>query len=202
MSYTNLENKIKEFYLVTNEFCKLLENTATFTKLDFLSSTQKLLNLLYLKASLIEKPKVIEEGEAEKFVQESDWVFIKDLVSSKLALSDKYIDLTMPENYDPENIEAITLSECFADIYQDIRDFSTNYEIGNSTGILVSLFECLENFEKFWGIRVLATLVSIHNLIYGGEVINDELIEDNKKVEHKKEETDTNNWIINQRFRN
>jgi hypothetical protein len=201
MSYTNLENKIKEFYLVTNEFCKLLENTASFTKLDFLSSTQKLLNLLYLKASLIEKPKVIEEGEAEKFVQESDWVFIKDLVSSKLALSDKYIDLTMPENYDPENIEAITISECFADIYQDIRDFSTNYEIGNSTGILVSLFECLENFEKFWGIRALAALVAIHNLIYGGEVIDDELIEDNNQVEHRKEETDTNNWI-NQRFEN
>jgi len=202
MSPKNIEINIKEFYLVASEFCKLLENTVSLNKISFLSNSQKLLNLIYLKASLIEKPKDIEEGEAEKFVQESDWVFIKDLVSSKLALSDKYIELSLPENLDPDNFESITISECFADIYQDLRDFATNYEIGNSEVILASISECIENFEKFWGIRALSVLVSIHNLIYGGEVFDDELIDNNDTDNSNTNSIDTSNWLINQKFNN
>jgi hypothetical protein len=196
----SIENKINEFYLVSSEYCKLLENIESVTKLNFLSNSQKLLNLVYLKASLIERPNSIFEGETEKFVKESDWIFIKDKVSTKLALSDKYIELTIPENIDPENFESVTISECFADIYQDLRDFITNVEIGNKEVILASLFECIDNFEEFWGIRALSILISIHNLIYGGEIADDELIDDNKNS--KADSGDTNNWLINQRFKN
>jgi hypothetical protein len=201
MSNKSFESQIKEFYLVASEFCKLLENIQTFTKFDFLSNTQKLLNLLYLKASLVLKPKGNDEGEAEKFVEELDWMFIKDQVGSKLGLSDKYIELPLPENIVPDNIETISLSECFADIYQDLRDFSTNYEIGNDEAITASISECLDNFEKFWGIRALAILISIHHFIYGDEVANDNLIENNDDLS-KNDSLDTSNWPINQRFKN
>jgi hypothetical protein len=201
MLQKNNENNIKEFYLVTSEFCKLLENIVAIPKQYFLSNTQKLLNLTYLKASLLEKPLYNEEDESEKFVQESDWLFIKDQVSLKLGLSDKYIELMLAENYDPENIEAVTLSECIADIYQDLRDFSTNFEIGNKEAISASLYECLDNFEKFWGIRVLAVLTSLHNLIYGGELLDDESIENNNDNSNS-DNINTSNWPINQRFNN
>jgi hypothetical protein len=195
------ENKINEFYLVTSEFCKLLENISSLSKLNFLSSTQKILTLTYLKASLLERPIIKEEGESEKFVQESDWIFIKDQVSAKLALSDKYVTINLLENIDPDKTEEILLSECFADIYQDLRDFSTNFELGNNNATLVSLSECLDNFEKFWGIRVLSILNSIHNMIYGDAEIEDEIIE-NTDENIETNNLDTSNWLINKRFNN
>jgi hypothetical protein len=197
----NFENKLKEFYLATSEFCKLLENISSVSKKDFLLNSQKLLSLIYLKASLIEKPGDFEEGEAEKFIQESDWNYIKEQVSLKLALSDNFIELTMPENYIPENIESISLSECYADIYQDLRDFSTSFEIGNQDAIIVSVYECIDNFEKFWGIRALEVLVSIHNQIYGEEIIDDEFT-DNQDNAEKSNSIDTSNWLINKKFDN
>ena len=201
MKDQNFKNKIHEFYLVTNEFCKLLENSGEISKSVFLSSSQKILNLLYLKASLLSQPAEIEEGEAEKFVQESDWIFIKEQTSAKLGLSDKFIELTMPENYDPENFETITISECFADIYQDLRNFSTNFEIGNEDAILASIYECLDNFEKFWGIRALSVLVALHNLIYGGELSEDENIDKNENDIETNEMKNVNK-LLDQRFNN
>ena len=136
----NFQEIISEFHLVANEYCKLLENVSSFSKRRFISDAQKILNLLYLKASLIEKPEYQDDDiETEKFVTENDWLFIKDLVSSKLASNDTYIDLVLPENIDPENYEAITLSECFADIYQDAKDFSSSMELGNDESIRISL---------------------------------------------------------------
>jgi hypothetical protein len=200
--HTNIfENKLKEFYLVANEFCKLLENTASLSKHDFISNTQKILTLTYLKASLLEKPVGIEDGEAEKFVRELDWQYIKEQVGAKLALSDKYVILNLLEDVDPENTEEVLLSECFADIYQDLKDFSTNFEIGNNAATIISLLACLDSFEKYWGIRALSILSSIHNLIYGDIELDDEII-DNKSENIDTNNLNTSNWLINKRFNN
>ena len=195
------EETINEFYLVTYEYCRLVENISSLSKRSFLSNVQKILNLVYLKACLIERPDLNVEEEPEKFVSESDWLFIKEQLSLKLSSSDKFIDLVLPENSDPENYEAISLSECFADIYQDLKDFSTAVEIGNEDAIQCSLYECIENFEKFWGIRALSALISIHNLIYGEDLSDDETSA-TAVDESDINPIDTSNWIINKRFNN
>lgn len=199
----NFQEIISEFHLVANEYSKLLENVSSFSKRRFISDAQKILNLLYLKASLIEKPEYQDDDiETEKFVTENDWLFIKDLVSSKLASNDKYIDLVLPENIDPENYEAIPLSECFADIYQDLKDFTINVELGNDDVIRISSIECLDNFEKFWGIRALSVLIAIHNLLYGEDLNEDEDLNSPEDNDSGTDSVDTSNWLINKRFNN
>jgi hypothetical protein len=200
MSGKTFENALNELYLASSEYCKLLENLSATSKADFLSGAQKLLNLVYLKAGLMKKPEQVDEGEAEKFVLEDDWEYIKDQASSKLGLSDKFIELTLPENEDPDNFESLTLAECFADVYQDLRNFATSFEIGNEESMRASLFDYLENFEKFWGIRALAIMSTIHNLIYGGDLSKDEFDDENENIDKKS--IDTSNWLINKRFNN
>ncbi|NJO91859.1 MAG: DUF5063 domain-containing protein [Chloroflexia bacterium] len=109
---------------------------------------KKILSLVYLRASLIEKPGGTFEGEVEKFVQEEDWIYIKNNVSDLMAGADRFIDVVLPEEMDPENHEEVRLSEGFADIYQDLKDFVTSYEIGNEEGLLASLSECIFNYEN------------------------------------------------------
>ena len=192
---------IQEFYLAASQFCKLLEEVSAFPKRVFLSNVQKILSLIYLKASLMMKPDESDSGEPEKFVQENDWIFIKDQISTKLALSDKFIEIPLPEGTDPENFETITLSESLADIYQDLKDFSTNFEIGNDEATLISLYVCLDNFEKFWGIRALVCLTAIHHFLYNEETFEDET-DDAQDKQTNPFSIDTSNWLINKRFDN
>jgi len=190
-------NSIEEFYLTAVEFCKLVEYTTDANKLDFISKTQKILSFVYLKASLLVKPEEVLEGEVEKFVQEEDWIYVKNNVASVIGNSDRFIDVVLPEELDPENHENVRLSDSYADIYQDLKDFVTSYEIGNTEGIQAALYDCLLNFEKFWGQRLLAVLSYLHNYIY-----NIELYEEDEPdhIKTNQQGTDTTNWLINQRF--
>ncbi len=192
-------NPIEEFYLAASGYCRLTEGAQENNKIDFLSKSQKILTLIYLKSSLLDKSEEAQEGEVEKFVQEEDWAYIQNAVASRIGTSDRFIEVLLPENGDPNNIESENFSDCFADIYQDLKDFVLTYEFGNPDAIKVSLSDCMINFDKIWGPKLLAVLVNIHSIINGTTIIDeeDELMDENNDSEHK---SSTSNWLINQRF--
>ncbi len=199
MNKTNqTNNPIEEFYLASREYCRFTETTQQKTKLEFLSGSQKILSLIYLKASLLERFDEMLDEEVEKFVQEDDWTYIQNAVSSKIGSSEKYIEVILPDNQEPDNIETLGLSDCFADIYQDLKDFVLNYEIDNPDSVSAGLSNCLFAFDKYWGPKLLAILVNIHTIIYSNEAVIDEkmLYID----ELTKGKANTNDWLINKRF--
>ena len=111
--------------------------------------------------------------------------------------SDRFIGVVLPEELDPENYEDIRLSDGFADIYQDLKDFVNSYEIGNDNALTAALYECVTNYEKFWGQRLLAILCYLHNFLYHSELYE----EDEYRPTSPNEQEDNNtNWPINQRF--
>ncbi len=192
-------NPINEFYLSAREYCRLVENTEEITKLDFLSKTQKILTLIYLKASMLGRPDETQEEEVEKFVQEEDWSLIQIAVANKIGKSDRFIEVILPENGDPNNLESESLSDCLADVYQDLKDFVSIYEFEVPDALLASLYVCISNFEKIWGPRLLAILINIHSIINGTETIEDENLAANENYDSMNK-SDTSNWLINQRF--
>jgi len=167
--------QVIEFVTVANLFCNFLENAHTEKRKIFIEKSQKILSILYLKSIVLKSPKIIEEGYAEKFVTQDDYDFLKDKVSEKLGSFDLFCDLYPPSN----TIEAtsISMSECYADIYQDLKDFTLLYQLGVVDSVNEGLWECVQNFEQIWGPRVLVLLKEIHNLLFSGE---DLTIEDNK----------------------
>jgi hypothetical protein len=192
-------NQIDEFYLAAREFCRLAENTAENNKIDFLSNSQKILTLTYLKANLLNNPDGTGEGEAEKFVQEEDWSYIQNAVAAKIGSSDRFIEIIIPDNSEPNNVESESLSDCYADVYQDLKDFVVNYEFGNPDALLAALVDCILNFEKFWGPRLLAILVNTHCILFGNELMEDE-DPNSDENSHSHNKSDTSNWLINERF--
>jgi hypothetical protein len=192
------KKSIDEFYISAREYCRIVEQINEKSKIEFISDAQKILTLIYLKASLLSKSNDLIEENAEKFVYEEDWNRIKNSVSAILGASDNYIEVILPQNFDAQNIESELLSDCFADVYQDLKDFVSNYELGISEALIAALDDCIINYEQIWGPRLLAILVNLHCIINSDEIEEDDPDELNKNDQLEK--SDKSKWLINQRF--
>ena len=190
---------VKDFLLVANEYCMLMENMAEYSKKELLGKTQKILSLIYIKASVLPAPVDSDELYVEKFVQEEDWQFIQNGIVGKLGSHESFFEVFTPETLETDNAENISLSEGLTDIYQDMKDIGTLFQIGNEESLEGGLFDCKINFERYWGPRLLAVLSIIHNIIYGTVSLEEEDNNSREKLNNG-EKLNTDNWLINQRF--
>jgi len=162
-----------DFVTVANEFCLLAERAGDFSKIELLTRAHKLLPLLYFKTAVLPQPAESIGEDYEKFVGEADWHFIEEKISKKLGASQRYMNITLPEH--PQDSEEISMSEAFADIYQDLKDFVMLYETGSEDAVNEAMFELTDNFRQIWGPRILAVSAEIHTLLFGIEPVEEEI---------------------------
>lgn len=166
-----------EFVTVANEYCSFVESAERFSRKDFLSRMQKIFPLLYLKASLLPESDIeMSDEELEKFVSEEDYNYIHDKLVAKLGDVDAYqeiYDSSLQYSYIP--VEG-SLSENITDIYQDLKDFILSYRLGTLEVMNDAFIECRNNFEQYWGQKLVNALRVFHFLLYS----NTNLEEDEK----------------------
>jgi hypothetical protein len=164
-----------EFVTVANEYCSFVEAVDQFTRKDFLSRIQKLFPLLYLKASLLPEPDPkLQDEIAEKFVSEEDYNFILNKLANKIGEYDAYqeiYDSSLQYSYIP--VEG-SIAENITDIYQDLKDFILSYRIGTVEVMNDALRECRNNYEQYWGQRLVNGLRAIHYLLYSNVNLDEE----------------------------
>lgn len=185
---------IIEFVTVAKEFCIFVENAKSESKFDFISKSQKLLSLLYVKASLI--PEITETFDeyTEKFLSEEDWNNIQQQVAEKLGSHEFFLEVLEPiVQYSDDKI-SVSLSEIFADIYQNLIDFLTLFRIGSNEQMHDAIWECKNSFEQYWGPRLLSALTAIHSILYS----EDELTDDEFSSPNN-DNINTDDWIISKR---
>ena len=100
-------------------------------------------------------------------VSEEDYNYILNKLEVKLGQFDAYYDVFDPSIHLTEAAVEANISENVADIYQDLKDFILAYRIGTLEVMNDALWECRNNFEQFWGQRLVNGLRAIHNLVYG-----------------------------------
>jgi len=85
-----------------------------------------------------------------------------------------YIDL--PEKKDEYAVEAsaVCLSECYADIYQDLKNFVERYKIGENESMHVAVAFCRNDFFARWGMRTIGIMQELHLLLSSGEQLDDD----------------------------
>jgi len=159
------DTKILDFITVSAEYCAFLEQTNSFNQKEFISKSQKILCLLYLKTSLLE-PNSDIEGFSEQYVTEEDYNYVESHVAQKLSDFNTFLEIQEPDTYESGETVSVSVSECFADIYQDIRDCIERYKNGNEEAQDNAIFECILNFKTFWGSRALAVISELHNILY------------------------------------
>ena len=186
---------VVEFVAVANEFCKYVEHASELKGDELLKILQRIMPLMYLKASLLPQLEPFFEDGNEKFVKEADWAIISDTLKEKFGTADDYLEVFDDKIKETEGPVVSSMSENMADIYQDMKDFLLLYQTGTAEVMNDAVWECRMNFESFWGQKLVNSMRAIHKFIYSGEEIG--------KVEKKNEENDENrstaDWFITRR---
>ena len=186
---------VVEFVAVANEFCKYAEHASELKGDELLKILQRILPLMYLKASLLPQLNPFFEDGNEKFVTESDWTSINDTLKEKFGTANDYLEVFDEKINESEGPVVSVISENMADIYQDMKDFLLLYQTGTGEVMNDAVWECRMNFENFWGQKLVNSMRAIHKFIYSGEEIGK--VEND--VDNDDENRNTANWFITRR---
>lgn len=157
---------VVEFVTVANEFCSSIESVSMYLPKENLDRLQKLLPLLYLKISMLPKVERVMDDELEKFVSELDYNTIHQKWLQLLGENDGFHEVFDPNIQFGEETMRASLSENLMDVYQDLKDFITNYSLGNEEVMHDALAECIFHFEEFWGQQLVNVLRAVHMLLF------------------------------------
>jgi hypothetical protein len=186
---------VVEFVAVANEYCKYAEHASELKGEELLKILQRLLPLLYLKATFLpELTPVFEDGN-EKFVTESDWSIIDDAFRTRFGTANDYMEVFDERINEAEGPVISSLAENMADIYQDLKDFLLLYQTGTKEVMNDAIWECRMNFENYWGQKLVNALRAIHRFITSGEEID--YSKEEKKVNGEKR--NKSDWFISRR---
>ena len=169
---------VVEFVTVAGEYCATIEQVGRHNAEENLGKLQKILPLLYLKASLLPAVEQQMEEELEKFVSELDYNNLHQKWLGQLGEHDDFYEVFDPNiQFGSETVTA-SVSENLMDIYQDLKEFVTSYSIGNEEVMNDALAECSFHFNEFWGQQLVNVLRAVHMLLVSGvdftEETNDE----------------------------
>ena len=193
--------QVIEFVTVANEFCSFMESAGQLERLDFIQKIQKLLPLLYIKASLIPEMESVLSEANEKFVTEQEYDFIKDRVQVHMGELDDYLEQWDPKITGSTEPVITSISENIADIYQDLKDLVSLYSMGTTEIMNDAVWECKMNFENYWGQILVNALRVIHRIITGDEEL--EISGTQKDTEKSNaDDIDTSNWLISKKMKN
>ena len=184
-----------EFVAVANEFCKYTEHASELKGDELLKILQRILPLMYIKASLLPQMNPYFEDGNEKFVTESDWTIVHETLKKKFGTANDYLEVFDEKINETDGPVLSSISENMADIYQDIKDFLLLYQTGTGEVMNDAIWECRMNFENFWGQKLVNAMRAIHKFLYSGEEIGK--VEDNLAGED--ENRNTSEWFITRR---
>jgi len=169
-----------DFVTVAVEFCAFLENNGIVSRKEWIDRMLKLLPLIYIKAALLPQTVEINDESPETFVKEEDYARVSAAVSTIMGEEDVYLDVFIEEmKYSDRPVSAF-VSEDIADIYQDVRNFVSVYQYGLTDQMNDALFICKQNFENYWGQKLINGLRPLHSLYYNDqdEQLTDDLSEE------------------------
>ena len=186
-----------ELITVANEFCSFLERSDEMESADFLNRLQKMLPLLYLKASLLPKFEFEADDELEKYVTEVEYNLIQQKILVHTGAGDDYQEVFIQGMQFSESALTSSIAENVADVYQDMKDLVMSFRTMNDEVMEQALWESQNNFSQIWGQKLVNCLRALHNLIYSENNADDEpLHKGNPNNELKNKNPD---WL-NDRF--
>ncbi len=186
---------VVEFVTVSKEFCIFLEGCERHTAKSFVAACNKVLPLLYYKATLLPQAEPIYDESNEEFVSETDYQTIENKVKYLLGQHDQFIEINDPRVDELTGLYTASVAEYMADVYQDLKNLIMRYQVGNINVMNDAIWECAENFRDFWGIR-LANLIRAFHILAHNNIDLENIVHPD---ENESSERDTSNWFVTRR---
>lgn len=185
---------VVEFATVAKEYCAFLENSKSNNRKSFLTALQKLLPLLYYKASVIPETEPIYDEGNEKFVTEEYYIDIQNTLKERLGSNDDFLEIYDPRATEGEGQYTASVAEYLTDVWQDLKNFTMLYQVGKIEVMNDALWECRSNFQDYWGIRLANLIRAMHILLFSGIDL-----EQDSPEEDETKEPDTSKWFVTRR---
>ncbi|NCD41781.1 MAG: DUF5063 domain-containing protein [Bacteroidia bacterium] len=155
---------VLEMLTVAHEYCLFTEKADTYTQEEILDYMQKICPLLYLKGTLL--PDIVPEyPEAnERYITEEQWENVFKTLKEKFGEYDQYWyhDYNSIDINDP--IKG-SLADNFADIYQDLKDFTLLFQKNSIAAKENAIAELKQLFVSHWGFRLVTAHRYLHYLL-------------------------------------
>ncbi len=155
-----------EFVTVAAEFCAFLERAELRKRNDFVDTALKILPLLYIKASMLPSCEILNDNAPETFVTEDDYEVIRLTLANIMGGKDDYLEVFLQDMVYSDTPIKKNISEDLADIYQDIKNFVSVFQLGFDETMNDSLAICKENFALYWGQTLVNTMRALHDVKY------------------------------------
>ncbi len=153
-----------EFVTVAAEFCAYLERAESLRRKDFVDTILKILPLLYIKASVLPECEMMSDNEPETFVTEDDYEVLRYSLAALMGDKDDYLEVFMQDMQYSDTPITRLISEDLADIYQDIKNFVSVFQLGFDETMHDSLALCRDNFALYWGQTLVNTMRALHSV--------------------------------------
>ncbi len=159
---------VLDFVTIATEYCKQVEQCSGSERSEFVTIMQRLLPMIYLKATMVEE---VEEGVGyvEAVVTEEDYEYVRTQIAAIMRDADDYLDVFVESFRYSDAPVVCTVSESLADIYQALRNMVETFRSEIDEAMEVALFECIEDFRLRWGQILLGAVRAIHELIASGQ---------------------------------
>lgn len=197
MERTRVQKKddVAEFVGLCNAYCQLMDKADKLPLHELLDRISESLMAVYQKTFAITRFKTRYESEPQKFLTEKQYNKVRLTLMNLFDKRDSYMEVLDPNHVGKNTIFQASLSEDLTDIYQDFYDFVQWYSLGTFESVNDSLIECLTNFEKYWGVKLLNALRAIHVIRYlkkDGSIFSDPMNdeEEDEILNNDKEDED------------
>ena len=165
---TVYSDEVIAFTALAGKYCDMVDCVAAFSQRDFIDKSLRLLSILYVKALSLPDVEPVDPDMIEKTVTQEEWDEVHNAVAAKLAGFDGYTESLDPLASDDA---MASLSEGYADIFQDLKDYMSLMRMGSPEMMNDAVWECARNFREYWGQRLVNIVRVLHHLIYSGAAL-------------------------------
>ena len=161
-------SEMVEFVTISNAFCQFLEQLKDVDGKAFIGQSVKHLSEVYVALVKLEETEPRLESAGESTVTEQEWSAIFQRISMLLGAHNDMLRQAEEDEFDRSELVTHTISEDMADVYQELRDFTTIYGRGMEELMNDAAWELRERFIEHWGKKLLRSLMALHNLYIQG----------------------------------
>lgn len=157
-----------DFVTRANECCGYLEDLTEVNGKSFIAHMVRNLSGTYTAFLKLEETEPQLESSAEPVVTEEQWSALYQRISSILGPHNDYLRAVKENEFDRTELAPHTISEDIADLYQELRDFTTVYARGVEEMMNDAAWELSVRFAEHWGKKLLLSLTALHELYIKG----------------------------------
>jgi hypothetical protein len=158
-----------EFVTSANEYCHFLEQLGEVDGRLLIERAVLLLSRVYSAVIRTgDTEPVDEDSSLEPTVTEMDWNMVDQRITVLLGADNDYLRPAGEDEFDRSELATQTISEDLADIYQELRDFTSIYGRGIEELMNDAAWEVKLRFGEHWGIKLLRSLAALHRLYVSG----------------------------------